>query len=532
MRRIPRPRGRGSVSADRSGIEDFLWDLSRTVLDKLDKNLATGALFSSSYSTVEPGVSSYVYAIGMSEVRVELMPRSVRQWVWRDKGQYVNQVMASCPGLADGIESLIRMLSSATPTAPGLDPAEEEAITQRAVDYLSTFVLVLTDRLLEAGSEEREGVIDIAITEFLRDLGGEATGWDIKAFIKCFWLEMESCPLAEGMVVRRPRLEDYRGRKWVEGKSWSGLKDAGADMVGTSAGTVLEMRSTPTSEATAREELEAVLDALVLFRVASLSKEHLEMRSRSVLTPRDVREEDEGRPPLFHAVLRAEDAEDLRAFMDMMVPLVHHHPFQRSLYGGRDAHTRNMMRIRLRYAPDDESVPDLGDIAAPGPASETYPMVEDTAFHLYRGAMLDLVPVEERVAKIIAGLEHLYLSDATVVDRKRAVALRTSSLLEGWSFDALKVARDIREGFKVKGELYNAGSVGMVYKEETLQLSEDLAEYLRASLVIFYQTGKALRRDELIDAADLLVQGKEISEKVANVLQTVFLNESVAQPYR
>lgn len=112
-------------------------------------------------------------------------------------------------------------------------------------------------------------------------------------------------------------------------------------------------------------------------------------------------------------------------------------------------------------------------LAGEGPSA--FPRPEDLAFHLYRGALLDLVSAEERLAKLVAGLEQIYLNTSTTVDLKRAVALRASSLLEGRWFDALKVARDIREGFKVKGDQYSAGTPGLAYKEETLQLCEDLA---------------------------------------------------------
>jgi hypothetical protein len=334
-------------------------------------------------------------------------------------------------------------------------------------------------------------------------------------------------------VLRRPRLDDYKDRKWDEGISWGGVRDVDVDTLGTSVGAVMEMRCPPSTEAAAREEYTALMDALVLFRVASLSREHLEMRSHSVLTSHMVREEDEGRPPLFHAVLRTSDLEDVRVFLATMMPLVHHHPNLRSMFVGRDTHTKNMLRIRQRYSQTGEGA----DAAAEAGQSDedrrtALPGPEDLAFHLYRGALLDMVTVEERLAKLVAGLEYLYLTMGTVVDRKRAVALRASSLLEGWGFDALKVARDIREGFKIKGELYAAGALGMIHKEETLLLCEDLAEYLRASLVVFYQTCTSLPRDRLIEATDLLVQGKDLPEDVAKVLEGVFLNESVVQPYR
>ncbi len=218
-------------------------------------------------------------------------------------------------------------------------------------------------------------------------------------------------------------------------------------------------------------------------------------------------------------------------FMKALAPLIHHHPFLRSLFVGTDAHTKNMLRMRQRYAPTIERLPVLEkEIGERG--ADARPLPEDLAFHLYRGALLDPISVEERLAKLMAGLDHLYSNTSTIVDRKRAVALRASSLLEGWGFDALKVARDIRDGFKLKGEQYNAGTLGMAYKDETLQLCEDLAEYLRASLVIFYQTCSVLPRDELIEATDLLVQGKDLPENVARVLESVFVNESVTQPYR
>ncbi len=93
------------MSEEDSCLEDFLRELSRAVLEQLDVNLTSGALFHSSYESVEQGVASYAYAIGMSEVRLELLPRTIDQWIWRDKGHYINAAMASCLQLAEGIES-------------------------------------------------------------------------------------------------------------------------------------------------------------------------------------------------------------------------------------------------------------------------------------------------------------------------------------------------------------------------------------------------------------------------------------------
>jgi hypothetical protein len=59
------------VSEEASGLDDFLRDLSRSVLDTLDAHLASGALFLSSYDSIEQGVADYVYAIGMSEVHID-----------------------------------------------------------------------------------------------------------------------------------------------------------------------------------------------------------------------------------------------------------------------------------------------------------------------------------------------------------------------------------------------------------------------------------------------------------------------------
>lgn len=50
--------------------------------------------------------------------------------------------------------------------------------------------------------------------------------------------------------------------------------------------------------------------------------------------------------------------------------------------------------------------------------------------------------------------------------------------------------------------------------------------------MIFFQTRSSLTRDDLIEATDLLVQGKDLPENVARVLEGVFVNESVTQPYR
>lgn len=518
------------LSEEDTGIDDFLQELSRSVLEQLGIKLASGELFRSSYESMDQVVAGYEYAIGMSEVRLELLPRRIDQWIWRDKGQYINSVLASCPKLAEGIDLIIRCLQGGS-AGPDEDPALGDLVTQRAVDYISTFVLVLTDRLLEGGKEQEEGIIDITSSEFRRDLRGEQSGWDLKAFVKCFWLEEESCPLGEGIQLRRPRLEDYRDRRCVEGISWGGIRDLEVDMMGTSVGAIVEMRCPPMAEAAAREELNMILDTLVLFRVVSISQEHLDMHSRSVLREQEVKEEDQGKPPLFHAVLRAGDQADLQTFMNALTPLIHYHPFLRSLFIGSGSQTRNMLRMRQKYAPAAvrPPVPELGTGEG---GTDPCPRPEELAFHLYRGALLDLVPIGERLTKLVAGLEQLYLNNSTSVDRKRAVSLRASSLLEGWGFDALKVARDIREGFRIKGDQYDANTLGLAHREETLQLCEDLAEYLRASLVIFYQTCSSLPRDELIDATDLLVQGKDLPENVAGVLERVFVNESVPQPYR
>ncbi len=42
----------------------------------------------------------------------------------------------------------------------------------------------------------------------------------------------------------------------------------------------------------------------------------------------------------------------------------------------------------------------------------------------------------------------------------------------------------------------------------------------------------SLPRDDLIEATDLLVQGQDLPENAARVLEGVFVNESVTQPYR
>jgi hypothetical protein len=513
-------------------VGEFVLEVSLSVADRLEASLSDGGLFSSTYETVERGVRSYRYSFGLSEIEVAPVPRAVRQWVWKDKVAFINMVISCCPSLGDGIEAVMATLAEAgTAGGPGEDPERADRLAQKAVDYLSVYVLSLTDRLLETEEADRPEVINEAARELLDDLAGKRPMWDLKVFLKCLWMHQDEVEIGDGLRLRRPRADDYLDRGRVEGVPLGGSLSAEEGVVGTSVGAVLEFECGPATEAEAREELNVIMDTLMLFRVASLGKEHLEARSRSVLFPVRLGQEDEGTAPVYHAVVRAEDREDLLTFVRTIAPLVRERPFSRA--PGIDAQQRrNIEGMRKRHSPPDqgpnddvtfeESLADIEDEPNNGP--------EDLAFHLYRRSLLDIMSVEERIAKSISGLEELFLDEDSSLDRRRAVALRTSSLLEGWGHDALKVAKDIREGFLVRKALY--GGEAMTQEIDLELLSENLAEYLRASIVIFLQARRSLTRERLIDAIDRLVQGEDLPEDVGRTLEGIFVNEPVPQPYR
>ncbi|MBC7330554.1 hypothetical protein H5T88_09380 [bacterium] len=361
--------------------------------------------------------------------------------------------------------------------------------------HLRLFIGMLADQYLKQYEKEQkieDSIVQDLINRFLKEIKGEPLKYWAKVILLGVRLETEKVTPFQWIVLRKPREEDI----WIESPV-PALVPEPPSLYAFTEFTIMDIEIETTNGKALTDKIELISKFLRLFRVGGVKTVHTFMTSEALsMVPSQSFPLNYLPPPTPPYTVREEDEERLRNFWGKIEkPLL-------NLYNPTQAQNNKLEHI----------------------------FVANT---FYEDALLREGRFEERVAKVVMGLEALLMLEEQEASYR--LRLRAAKLLGLLGFDAVDVKNRLREAYKIRsgyvhGEFLSKEqekSISNKYGDQQAFL-HTILDYLR--LLIITSCLCKMSKNKLVKLLDdAFVDQNKNDELVANLSEAIKIAKEVKE---
>jgi len=328
-------------------------------------------------------------------------------------------------------------------------------------EHIDSFLTNLLKKFLEAEDFKQE-VIDNLIETFVKDIEGKSTSFTAEVELCGITLGPQRIDIAEGICLKKPTCEDLEIK--IPVYELSVRPTIGPPS--PSAIMIIDMTAQKPQEV--QKAVKKAVTILRLFRVGGVDFNYCRIVCDTVIRFGSLGQSP-GTPwhPMQHYMLRERDIRRLRRFwkdMDKVLP--------EYLYWG--SNSGNSIKI---------------------------------AYERYSEALLNQGPIEQRIANLMMGFEAVLLRPEEQQELSYRLSYRAAKLLSLLGFDAIDVARKIKEAYDVRSRYAHGGQLTQKKLAEINKrvgsisaLFRDTCDYLRITLLIAIFANKS--KEEFVSDID------------------------------
>ncbi len=334
---------------------------------------------------------------------------------------------------------------------------------------LSTFVKRALINFLE-GDLDSKAIISL-ITTFINDLEGNPIKWKIETWIEGIFMETESIEIEKGIIIRRPKAEDFEYEYEYEYPLIEPMLHRSIEY----PSAILEIRKRIKFQPFVYPELEKLLLSLQLYKLGTIRVIQTKWKPKSILQ--------------FGGISR---------------PILHWATTYKYVL------TENDKKSLPRFVGDiKDKLPVEEETGRPLPS---HPI--GIAILRYQDAISKPEPIENKVAYAIMGLEALYLKAEEKQELSRRLAQRVAKVMGILEDSSIDVYKTVKKGYGIRSKFVH----GSISRNETRKdLLDKIVEYLRKSILILLMIPKG--KDEFIQLIDDAMLDDSTKEKLEQLIR-------------
>jgi hypothetical protein len=308
---------------------------------------------------------------------------------------------------------------------------------------------VAYDAALNSGPE-----LDQHIAAMLRDATGSPHKYHVRVWLTGITLSEGVVQVSDSLSLRRPTREDLQERVRVED-----VQSAHAGLPGrVFFSCIADCEISARQPAECQRFVDRLITTLRLFRLGSVSAARYDYRAESFSLFASASFGGGQRAPRLAYTLSPDDRPRLLSALRVLMPLL----------------------------------PSIYDVP------EAKPNFLSTALDWYSQSLLAGGPVEGTVAWAVACLEALFLGDNPGTELSYRLAHRVIALLRCFGWAPLEIRNVLRAAYDVRSRHVHGAVPKKLSQEELGTLHRNLAEYARASCLVWPQILLDKRRNDLL----------------------------------
>jgi hypothetical protein len=446
-------------------LSGILWNLCRALLDELQAYKAEGNLRPTPTLYLRTVVTNFTYDKGTKNWGTRIDPVTREQWDISDQVHFVESRVKPRVEYQTAVEAI----------------AKRQGVSVEQADVLLLrFVQLVANRLKD---NSNDSTLADSVVTFVQDLDGAAVDWQVYAPVDGIWLEAETVQLADNCVLRRAAPGDF------ESEVPYGLprtRIPGFEMFSA----VLELVVRDKDGLAVQRDIEAVLDTLRLFRLASVVARNTKLSPRSFTR--------------FGGTLGY-----------LITQLVVSYR-----YGIRPA---DAAPLRQFYKGLQPTISSYSTFAIPAIAGDPLAI----ALQRYKDALFLAGATEARITSAITCLEALFLKAAERTELSHRLAQRVSALIQHTGGRPIEIYNRIVQAYEIRSTFIHGAPIPSDKQGMAPALCEQVLDYARLALVAFLDLrmtqGERFDKEKLLSRLDNSLLDETARHKLRETLSQLSL---------
>jgi hypothetical protein len=437
-------------------------------MDELEAYKAEGHLQKTAIVYLRTVVTNFTYEEGTRTWGTRTEPVTREIWDIRDQYHFLESRIKPRPEYQAVVQAVAKR--------QGTSVEQTDVLVLR-------FEQLLVDRL---NDDSNDSVLAKSVVTFVQDLDGAAVDWQIYAPLDGIWLDPESVQLADNCVIRRAAPRDFETEA-PYGRPQTRIP--GFEMFSA----VLEMHVLDKDGLAVQRDIEAVLDVLRLFRLASVVARNTQLSARSFTR--------------FGGTLGYSVTQMVVSYR----------------YGIRGIDTEPLRQFYKRLQP---VVSGYSTFAIP-------PITGDPlgiALQRYKDALFIAGATEARITSAITCLEALFLKADERTELSHRLAQRVSAVIQRAGGRPLEIYNRVVQAYEIRSTFIHGAPIPPDKQGMAPRLCEQVLDYARLALIVFLdlriEQGEKFDKERFLGRLDNSMLDETARRKLTQTLSQLALTQS------